>query len=112
LKWGHDAAWLQDIADKDGRVPAALLRKPDVPEELRLLVDGFWALCGSRQWTLSGPAPLPVSEMAAYLAAVHPGLSPEWRGRAIRLWGRMDQAYLEDIMARSQQGPSSIKPAK
>jgi hypothetical protein len=62
LRWylthGSNTAFLEAIAEEEGRVPAALEEQPDIPDHLQFVWEAFWRLSPDRQIGFSvGPIP-------------------------------------------------------
>ncbi|WP_298983488.1 hypothetical protein [uncultured Roseibium sp.] len=54
------------MAQKTGKVPPALKRKPELFEDLRLVWEAFKTLSPARQYYNGAPQPIPLSEILAY----------------------------------------------
>lgn len=52
---------------RSGVTPKALQSKPESDEESRWILLGFGTLSSTRDWMMSGPLPLKLSEMLSWL---------------------------------------------
>lgn len=94
-----------------GSAPAEVLAAPQLPlltvsafgseltfqpPEMRLAWTGFFALSGSRQWTMGGAGPILYSEIRGWLDEQKID-DPDDRDELINLINRMDQQYLKHV---------------
>lgn len=71
----------------------------DVPEWLTFYETAYQRLAGSRSYTLTGPGPIPVSEVLAFCVLV--GMdSPDERMHMLRMVQIMDALYLGALRKR------------
>ena len=83
-----------------GNMPPALLNKPDVSQFEQPFYDAFNTLSGSRHWTMAGPAPIPLSEILAYLKIQNID-DIEERDEYVSLVRALDAEYLDIIQKRT-----------
>lgn len=65
MRHGKDLEWHAALA-AEGDYTRAWLERPDLPTHLGVLLEMFHDLSASRSVTMSGPGPIPVSEVLAY----------------------------------------------
>lgn len=86
---------LKKVAIKDGGIlPPSLANKPVLSMFQRPYYDAFHCLNGSRAWTMSGPASIPLSEIVAYLS-MNDITDAEEREEYIMFIQALDSAYLD-----------------
>ena len=102
VSWGSELKTLLEIQQQTGRTPRALQERPTLrPENLGIYQD-FVFLQAGRSAGFSGPNPIPVADMAAYLQ-VFPVEPAERRARWMRLIRRVDSAVLGRLYERLEQ---------
>lgn len=102
VSWGAEVKTLLEIQQQTGRTPKALQERPTLrPENLGIYQD-FVFLQSGRCAGFSGPNPISVADMVAYLQ-VFPIGSAERRARWMRLVRRIDSAVLDRIYDKQAQ---------
>lgn len=86
-----------------GRQQQPLLTRNDPDPMSAFYWGAFWSLSQSRPVGYDGALPIPISEMAAYCAAMGIG-SPQGRADFIRTMQTMDGEYLSYIESRKPKG--------
>ena len=85
-----------DLADEDGRAPAALLGRPELPEHLLFVRKAFHEISLDRPLgAMGGCGPIPWSSIDQY-ASRHGIDDPDAFERFERLIRAQDRVYLED----------------
>lgn len=97
LKWGKEISTLLEIEKSTGIKPQALQTKPDLDVRCLKYWEGFWVLSRSRGMistaAAASPAPIPVSEVLAYLNLLYESSVME-RIKFLRFMQLMDTEYL------------------
>ena len=98
LRWhldhGDKLEQYRKYEELTGEQPHEAQGAPELHSWNRFAWNGFHALTGSRQWTMAGAAPIPYSELTAWLDEMGIAERDE-RDELLRMIREMDQAYLE-----------------
>lgn len=85
---------LLEIQESIGVTPSGLKNRPDVQEQDLPYLDSFRLLTRSREYGQSGPQPIRLTEIKAYLDMVGEDRVEE-RMKLLRIVQEMDHTYLE-----------------
>ena len=85
---------LQLIHRQKGVMPAPLANRPKLEPEDQAYVEAFQCLSAARSYNMSGPNPLAVGEMMAYLRGLTAFDLLGQRKRFVRFMQMMDEAVL------------------
>jgi hypothetical protein len=101
LRWGPHLKSFEARAKRTGLTPAPLLSKPKLkPHDHRYLL-AYNVLNRSRQWGMSAPQPIQISEAAAYLSLID--VDAQYRPRYLRLIQDLDGVFLEHAAEKAAQ---------
>ncbi len=85
---------------EDGARPKPIVEAPVLDDDLAWIKDAFWLLSSSRVYTAVGPAPIPLSEMLAYVQLFIVIDTEEF----IEYIREMDNEYLNFLAERRSDG--------
>lgn len=102
LRWGSEVKTLLEIQASTGVTPQGLLEKPALRHDVKDYWEGFWILHNSRGVGFSGPNPISVSEVQAYLCLIEEDRMSE-RLRILRIVQSMDSAYLSHVAKKQSE---------
>lgn len=99
LQWGSQEAFLLEIAETTGMTPPGLLSKPDLPSRCVPIWNIFTLLHDSRTEGMSGPDPIPISEIKSTLDLLGKE-DMEHRMFLTHIVKKLDSVFFEDCKKR------------
>ena len=109
---------LEFLHRQKGVMPAPLAKRPKLEPEDQAYVEAFQCLSAARSYNMSGPNPIAVVEMTAYLRDLTTFDLLSQRKRFVRFMQMMDDAVLAhhadkaEAMRKAKAGAQSAKPNK
>jgi hypothetical protein len=108
LKWGHELGTLLEIWESTGIKPKGLHERPLLQEDLHDIWQAYSMLHACRSAGFSGPNPISMTEIQAYLSVIQENDTEE-RMRLLTFIKMLDSMYLGHAYDESKK-KSLINP--
>jgi len=100
-----------EVQESTGVTPQSLRSRPEMLTGSGRYLEAFWTLSRGRGQGLSGPLPIAVSEVLAYLTMIEE-YSVSERLRILRLIQSLDGAYLDYAASKISKSVPAAPAAK
>ena len=102
MEWGERETFLRDVVAKQGKMPQALVDKPQLYEDLEPVFAAFHILSRGRQF-YDFAQPIPVSEIIALYKNIYVDYVCFDEFEFLRYIQAADEAYLSELARKNKK---------